>query len=540
MSNGVKNWRSKLILILFFLQGAAIIGRLVFIQIIDKDLYRAWALGQQKDFEEFSIARGKIFFRDGKNVLATNYFSDFVFVSPLKIKNQAETAGILATLLDLEEEWVLEKIKGGDNLYQELKSDLSKEEIENIEKLKLTGVFLSQKLKRYYPEENIASKVVGFLGGNNEGQYGLEGYYDETLKRGAELVLTLDFNVQFKAEKLLEVARSDLDIEGGQIIVLEPETGKILALADFPNFNPNQYSKVENIDIFQNGITQRLFEPGSIFKPITMAAALNENKITPTTTYQDKGSVKIGEHTIYNFDFKVWGQQTMTNVLENSINTGAVFVEKQLSHAVFLDYIAKFGLFEPAAIDLPEIYSLNEEFKKGYEINFATASFGQGIEMTPIQVVKAMACISNGGKLLKPYIVEKILTEKETIEIEPEIIRDSVISSKTSAQLTAMLVSAVEQGYGKRAKIPGYYIAGKTGTSQISFSSLGIKKAGYSDKTWQTFIGWLPAFNPKFLILVKLDNPKVKMAGLSTTGIARELMKYLIDYHQIPPDHEPH
>ena len=220
----------------------------------------------------------------------------------------------------------------------------------------------------------------------------------------------------------------------------------------------------------------------------------------------------------------------MTEVLEKSINTGAVFVEKQIPHKVFLDYLVKFGIFEPTGIDLPETYSENKEFKEGYEINFATASFGQGIEMTPLQIVRAISCIANGGRLVKPYLVEG---NEEAIETQPR-----VISQKTASQLTAMLVNSVENGYAKRAKIPGYYIAGKTGTSNIPFSNLGIDKLGYSDKTWQSFIGFVPAFDPKFLILVKLDNPETQIAGASTTLVAHDLIKYIIDYYQIPPDYE--
>jgi len=209
-------------------------------------------------------------------------------------------------------------------------------------------------------------------------------------------------------------------------------------------------------------------------------------KITPQTTYQDKGRVKIGGWVIYNYNNRVWGEQSMINVLEKSINTGAVFVEKKLGHSFFLYYIERFGFFEPTKIDLPEIYSKNPELRKGKEINFATASFGQGIEMTPIQLLRAYSAIANGGRLIRPYLVEKIIKNGKVKEIEPEL-SEPVISQKTATQLTSMLV------------------AGKTGTAQIPFSSLDIEKAGYSEKTIQSFIGFAPAFNPRFLIMVKLD-----------------------------------
>jgi len=222
----------------------------------------------------------------------------------------------------------------------------------------------------------------------------------------------------------------------------------------------------------------------------------------------------------------------MTNVLEKSINTGAVFAETQLGEALFLNYIEKFGFFEKTGIDLPEVYSENEEFKKGYEINFATASFGQGIEMTPIQLARAYCVIANGGKLIKPYLVEKILENGnlvKEIQLETSL---PIISSKTSRQLTAMLVSVIENGYGKSAKIPGYYIAGKTGTAQVAEGGV------YSpDKSIQTFVGFAPAFDPKFLILIKLDNPKTKTAEYSAVPIFHDLAEYIIHYWQIPPDY---
>ena len=222
----------------------------------------------------------------------------------------------------------------------------------------------------------------------------------------------------------------------------------------------------------------------------------------------------------------------MTEVLERSINTGAVFVESQIGHNVFLDYIEKFGIFENTGIDLPyETSSANEELKKGYEINFATAAFGQGIAMTPIQLVRAFCAIANGGKLITPHLV---LAEPQYYENGSR----SVISNKTASQLTAMLVSVVENGFAKKAKVPGYYIAGKTGTAQVSWSALDIDKRGYSDKTIQSFIGFAPAFEPKFLILVKLDNPATNTAEYSAMPIFQELAKYIIDYYQIPPDQE--
>lgn len=538
----MSGWRINLFLLFIVLFGLAIIGRLFYLQIINHDFYSALAQGQQKFFSSSVPERGEIFLKK-KIPLAVNRVWKFCVVSSREIKDKEKTAQILASVLDLEKNSLLEKIKNEQNLFLVIKRKLTEKEIEDLKKLKLKGVYLKEEKLREYPQGKFLSQVIGFVGGEGRGQYGLEEYWEKDLKgetgRGSDLFLTIDYNIQYQAEKLLQAAKDKLDAEGGQIIVMDPHSGEIIALANFPNFDPNQYSKESNLEIFLNGAIQKIFEPGSIFKPIVMAAALEEQKITPYTTYIDRGFVKIGPHTIYNYDYKIWGEQTMTQVLENSINTGAVFVERKLGHDLYLKYLEKFGIFEPTGIDLAgEIFSQNKEFKKGYEINFATASFGQGIEMTPIQLVRAIAVIANGGKLVKPYIVEKIKKNDKIIEIQPEIIKDNIISSKTASQLTAMLVSSVERGYAKRAKIPGYYIAGKTGTAQVPFSALGIKKRGYSEKAIHSFVGYGPAFNPKFLILVKLDNPKVRAAEFSTTLLARALMKYIIDYYQIPPDYD--
>lgn len=556
----LKFWRINLVLVLIVIFGAALISRLVFVQILNQDFYKALAIGQQKFFGRTFDERGKIFFKNGE-VLATNINSYYLYTSPIEVKEKEKTAEVLAKLLNLNQDQLLEKFKK-NSLFELIKNRLTDLEVEKIKKLDLAGIYLKQEKIRYYPQGKLASKIVGFLGGEGRGQYGLEEYWDEFLQpkkewekrglasfafflenknQGADLILTIDYNLQYQAEKLLQQAHNNLNIEEGQVIVMEPQTGKILALADFPSFDPNQYEKyARDLKIFQNGAIQKIFEPGSILKPITMAAALNEGKITPQTTYIDEGKVKIGNWTIYNYDGRIWGKKTMTEVLEKSINTGAVFVEKLLLHPVFLDYINRFGFFRPTGIDLPgEIFSQNRELKKGYEINFATASFGQGIEVTPIQLARAFSAIANGGKLIKPYLVEKIVKEGKIIkEVEPQISEDLVISPKTASKLTAMLVSVVENGFGKGARIPGYYIAGKTGTAQIAYSALGINKPGYSEKTIQSFVGFAPAFNPQFLILIKLNNPQTKTAEYSAVPLFKKLAKYIIDYYQIPPDYE--
>ena len=546
----MKNWRINLVFILFLFVSAAVISRLVFLQILEGDLNKALSQGLFASFNDLQGERGEVFFKNGEP-LAINVDLPFIFVNPRKIENPEQSSLALSQILGLNKDFLLEKLTNNSS-YSLIKRRLSAYEAEQIQDLNLEGVFVSEQKERYYPQEKLASQIIGFLGAEGIGQYGLEQFYDKTLrgeegflenKKGADLILTIDYDIQYQAGKLLEKAKKDLAAEGGQIIVIEPDSGRILAMADMRGFDPNyyeEYAEQGNLDIFKNRASQELFEPGSVFKSITMAAALEEEKVTPKTTYTDTGSITIGSDTIYNYAKRIYEHNpTMTEVLEKSINTGAIFVQRELGPNLFLKYVDEFGLFELSGIDFQEIYSQNNPLRTARDINLATASFGQGVEMTPVQLIRAYCAIANGGKLITPYLVEEIVSSDGKIEnLAKDKEQKSVISSKTASQLTAMLVSVIENGFAKAAKIPGYFIAGKTGTAQVSYAALDIKKEGYSDKTVQAFIGFAPAFSPKFLTLIKLDNPQTKTAEYSTVPAFKNLAEYMINYYQTPPDYE--
>ncbi len=496
LSKIIKNWKIKVIFFLFIILATGIVWKLYDLQITNGDYNKALALGQQVSFSEAINRRGEIVI-SGKSPSLAQFG-----------ERSKDDEAIMA---------------------------------------------------RYYPYNNFASHIIGFVNDAGQGQYGLEGYYNKTLKgdfgllkkgvgylasildsdnkpfleQGADIHLTIDYNIQYFAEKLLVGAKKDWDIDKGQIIVLDPLTGRILALASFPNFDPNLYYEEEGLAIFSNPVHQQLFEPGSVLKAITMASGLEEGLVEPDTTYIDKGFVEVGGPKIYNYDERIWGEQSMTDVLEESINTGAVFVQQELGKKKFLKYLEKFGLFKRTDIDLQgEVYSSNNTLKNGYPRDFAVASFGQGIEMTPIQLIRAFGALANGGRLFKPYLVDKIVNPdgRETI-IEPED-QGRVISEETSLTISSMLANVVKQGAGRRAQIAGYSIAGKTGTAQV------IEKGVYlEDETIQSFISYFPASDPEVLIYVKLDNPKeVSTSAYSAVPIFRELAKYIIDLREIPPD----
>ncbi len=567
------NWRLGLILVLIVLFGAAITSRLFFLQVLERKLYGAQALGQQTTFNSITGSRGQIFCVSSQNTkgnqssgdlksLAINKDSWTISASAKDISDKNAFAKILSPAIGQKSEQILLELEGEDS-YVILQKNLTTPQLEKIKDLNLKGLFWQNEPDRFYPQGEMASQTIGFLGGgggpSGSGQYGLEGYYEDILMGktgileekqgiesifsesnkisldGSDIYLTIDYNIQFQAEQLLKDQQKKNGIDSGQIIVLKPDTGRILALANFPNFNPNQYSKEPDLGIFQNSAVQKLFEPGSIFKPFTMAAAINEGKITPDTKYTDTGSLAFGIKTIRNFNDKVYGEQTMTQVLENSINTGAVFAEEQLDHKTFFNYIEKFGFTSGTGVDLQgEVYSQNSSLKNGPDMNYATASFGQGIELTPLQIARGFCAIANGGKLVRPYIVDKVVSGGDEVYTKPEISRP-VVSQQTTLQINSMLISVVDNGFNSVAKIPGYYLAGKTGTAQVPL----VGGKGYDpDKTIQSFVGYGPALNPQFLILVKLDNPKVSSSSLSAVPVFKQLAQYIINYWQIPPDYD--
>ncbi len=568
----MKYWRFTLLACLFFLAAIGIVGRLFYLQVAGHKFYSALALGQQVGFAEVQGARGEIFSQNSREThgasnsgdiksLAINKDDWLVSAVPKKIEDKETVAKSLAAALEESVPSIMAKFAKSSS-YVILKKDLTDREmlaVRDLKKdLKADGVSLESSSGVYYPQGSMAAQVVGFYGGNQEGQYGIEGYYDDVLQGergvqeqkkgldaidtapshdldGSDIYLTIDSNIQFQAESLLKEVHEKLSIASGQIIVVKPDSGRILALANYPSFDLNNYSRENNLGIFQNSAIQKLFEPGSVFKPFTMAMALQEKKVTPESTFFDSGSVTIGRDTVSNFDHEKYGLQTMSGILEKSINTGAVYLSQQISHETFSNYLDALGFNDKTGVGLQgEVGSQNNYLKNGSAFGFATASFGQGIEMTPLQLVRAFCVFANGGKMPKPYIVDKIVHGGDE-EVTKPVISGQVISAQTASQVTTMMINVVDRGFGDGAKIPGYYLAGKTGTAQVPIEN---QKGYYADKTIQSFIGFGPALKPEFLILVKLDDPKVPKSALSAVPVFKKLSQYIINYWQIPPDYD--
>jgi cell division protein FtsI/penicillin-binding protein 2 len=565
----LKNWRINFILALIFLAGGFVLFRLFVLQVQNGEEYKALAQGRQTSTNNIQGERGAIYFINGEPLALTEK-QPYIFISPKELasENKEKIAEDLEKIINIPKQDILAKTENINSQYEVLKEKLTEKETESVKKLGAKGVYLDYKQARVYPNNKMAGQLSGYLNKDKKGQYGLEEYYDNILQEknlakqtenniwnffssqknegsenGESIKLTIDYNIQYMAEKILADKAKEFEYKSGQIIVMEPYTGAIVAMAQYPLFDPNNYWDEKNFNIFQNDSIQKIFEPGSIFKSITMAAAINEKVITPETTYNDdKGYIMYGTYKVTNYNEKIWGLVTMTNALEHSINTALMEAEKRLGHTKFLEYLENFGFFEKTGIDLSgEVASKNKELEKAIKqniaVNPANVSFGQGIGINPLHITSAYCAIANGGNLIKPYIVKETDNGIKKQETESKVIK-RVLSAETSNTMKKMLVSVIENGYGHQAKIPGYYIAGKTGTAQIPWTSLGESKSGYSPQTWQTFLGFAPAYDPKFVALVKLDNPEaIKTSEYSATPMFHDLAKYILDYWQIPPDY---
>ena len=537
----MSHWRIYLAFFFVLLAGLGITVRVFYIQIVKNGYYSALARGQHIDYADYAPPRGNIFFQDKFNaenglfLAATNKDWPLLYMVPKEIDDPVFAASSIASILygeealSLGEKNIYERIKDKDDPYEPVARKVENNKIDAVKALRLKGIYTKEENLRNYPQGDLAAHALGFVGyrGNERvGQYGVEGFYDEFLASGDDLVLSIDYNIQFMLERTLKEAKDKLSAEGASAIIMDPKNGEVLALAAVDSFDPNSYSEVGNINIFLNDVVQNIFEPGSVFKPFTAAAALNEGVITPNTEYEDKGYVKIGAYTIRNANEKKYGTQNMTSVLDLSINTGAVFMESAIGHDKFRDYIKQFGFGERTGVDLQgEVAGdIDNLLKTSRDINFATASFGQGIAITPVQLVAAFSAFANGGKMVKPHVRQG----------SAEFL-GSPISSKTASQITSMLVSVVDNAYDKKAKVKGYKVAGKTGTAQVPKEN----GRGYSEKTVHSFIGFAPAYSPRFLALIKLDNPQgFNFASDSVAPLFSKIAEYILNYYEIPPDVE--
>ena len=571
-------FRFHILFVVFFIFAAMIIARLFVLQLLTYDHYAALASGQYDVFKELFPERGTIYLSEQGQLspVAINRELGLVFAQPNIIEEPEDVLEKLVEILkiedDEEKENILAKLKKEDDPYEVIKKRIDDETIKLLKEADLEGIFISTEKMRFYPEKNLLSHITGFVSKRQNGtigQYGLESYFDEELRgkqgyldserdalgrwiviakrnyvkpeNGKDIKITIDKVMQLNLAELLKEAVELYEAEQGCIIVVDPQTGAIQSMVNYPDYDPNKYYLVDDYGAFNNLAISSSYEPGSIFKPIVMAAALDLDKINPSTTYEDLGLIEYDDgyqkFPIYNADKKAHGLQTMTQVLENSLNTGVIFAMQQLGPKRFKEYIESFGFGELTGIGLVgeqsgNISSMEKSLAKTGEIYAATASYGQGITVTPLQMVMAINTIANGGKLMKAYFVEDIISsEGESQHFEPQVIRQ-VISQRAATSLTTMMVSVLENGQAKKAKIPGYFLAGKTGTAEV------VENGVYGNKNIHSFVGFGPAENPKFTILIRLDNPqKGSFSSQTAAPTFYRVAKFLLDYYHIAPEY---
>lgn len=463
-----------------------------------------------------------------------------------------------------ERERFIERLARTDDPYEPIMRDVPEETLARLREADLPGVYYVRQSARLYPESGIGGHVLGFVGrddnGDAVGHYGIEGYFNETLSgkegtlvtqkdvagrfvavgkreyvppvNGSDVVLTIDRTIQFMACKSLRQSVLQFQGTGGSVVILDPKTGDVLAMCGFPDFDPATFNQVESVDVYNNPVTFASYEPGSIFKPITMAAGLDLGVVTPSTTFEDPGELKVGPYTIRNSDHVAHGVVTMTQILEQSLNTGVAHVVDLMGNEAFHAYVQAFGFGEKTEIPLEteasgDISSLDKEG----DIYAITASFGQGITTTPLQMAQAFSAIANGGRLIQPRLVKEIRHPDEFVETFDVVEERRVMSARSARLLSAMLVSVVENGHGKQAGVKGYYIAGKTGTAQVA------ERGGYSaTKTIGSFAGFGPVEDPQFAMVTRIDNPKdISFAESTAAPLFGDLAEFLLEYLTIPP-----
>ncbi|MFC1756829.1 peptidoglycan D,D-transpeptidase FtsI family protein [Patescibacteria group bacterium] len=549
--------------------------RLFIIQVRGHDVY-ASRLDRQytpNSSSEAIAVRGNIYFEEkGGDIIsaATVKESFFVEINPSLIEKPDIICEKINEVVPLDKEMCEAQARKEDDSYEIVLDKISFEEAEKIKKIGKVGLYAPAKSLRFYPGGSLASQVLGFVGYKGDtllGRYGLEQYYEDVLRGkkeslneggsfaslfwdlgrdflgdevlvGHDVILTIEPRVQSLLENALAEIVEEWDADSAGGLIIDPQTGVILAMSGKPDFNPNEYGKVEDISYFRNPLVSSIFEMGSIMKPLTLASSMDAGKITAETTYYDSGYVVFNNKRIENYDGKARGRVDMQAVLSESLNTGAVFAMQELGKKNFLDYLKSFGFDETTGIDLPdEVEGKISNLDSMRDIEYATASFGHGIAVSPIEFAMAVSSLANGGYLMEPSVVKKIQVDGGQDSVTEPITRRQVLKSETTKEITRMLVEVVDDALlGGTVKLDRYSLAAKTGTAQLNKP---ILEGGgyYDDQYFHSFFGYGPASDSKFLIFLYVKKPQgVRYASETLTEPFIDLMKFLFNYYQIPPD----
>jgi cell division protein FtsI/penicillin-binding protein 2 len=546
-----------------------VVAQLVKVQIVDHEFYLRWAdYHRVRAITMDQPPRGTIHDDDG-GLLVGNGVRYAIEAAPAYVTDTEKAAVELASVLHMPALHLTSLLESQDEAgelrtWVPLASSVSKDVGEQVNSLRIGGITARPLWEREYPEGTLASHALGFSTVVT-GYYGIEGFYDAMLRpepvrwvgpvdiasvpipwkpvfgefpdRGVNLELTLERVVQMLVEEELARAVREYQAEGGTIIVMEPDAFGILAAASWPAYDPARYTELAEQDPppFEDPAVSKQYEPGSVFKVLTVAAALDAGIVTPETVYYDQGWIEVGGQAIWNATRKSYGQQSVTDILVKSLNVGAAWLSTQMGPDIFYRYVQDFGIGQATQVDLAGEVSgqlwLPDDIEHWHPSNLGTNAFGQGVAVTPIQMVTAMATVANDGARLRPHIVGRRIASDGSVSVFQPVLEQQVISPQTAQTLTEMLVQVIEEGV-TLAQVEGYRVAGKTGTAQIPIPG-GYAREG----TIATFIGFGPVPNPELVVLIKLDRPKSSpWASQTAAPTFQRLMSRLFIVKGVPPE----
>ncbi|MFZ3079671.1 MAG: penicillin-binding protein 2 [Bellilinea sp.] len=577
------NSRLRFIGVIFLIVGLAIIFQIIRVQNSPqaKEMISYLEKTYNQEIRVIKPERGNIYDRWG-NLLAGNMEVYEVGIAPSQVVNSDTVAQDLSSILGLDfseiKKIARSYIEEGNEQYMVVADFVSADKVHLLEnKLaeyekagkpkkgaapSLNGVHWVAHLRRSYPENTLAANILGFYNYydrvDGRGILGLEEQYNNLLAGtatrvvlpmnptaiqeipsvppGSSLILTIDRGIQAATERIAQKAQEDNGAESVTILVMDPETGEMLAMATTPAFNPNEYQKYGEVfpqGSHYNRAISQLYEPGSVFKVLTMAAALDSGAVTPETTFVDTGAIEVGGLWIYNWDRGAWGPQDMTGCMQHSLNVCLAWTATEMGPTTFYNYIQTFGLGKYTGIDLAgeQVYPLSLPGDQNwYPINLGTNAFGQGVAATPIQMITAIAAVANDGKMMAPHVVKAYIQDGHQYDISPRLIRQ-VITPDTAHTLTEMLANSLENE-ASVALVEGYRVSGKTGTAEIP------GPGGYeSSVTNASFVGWGPTDDPKFIVYIWLEKPTSSPWGsVVAAPVFSEVVSELTVLMKLPPD----
>lgn len=562
------NGRIRFISVVIVLLALLLSVRLYFVQIVHGESFVALAERQYVNKNTLQYDRGDIYFesKNGELLPAAISRSGFtVAINPKLIKEPDQVYNTLSPILAIDKTTFLAQASKKDREYEEIIKHVNSETAKKVQALDIYGITLSADKWRFYPGSKLASQTIGFVAYNKDelaGRYGLERYYEDVLKKDpskaynnffaeffsnvkeslnnipkqeGDIVTTLEPSVQLFLENELKSVREKWGSYGAGGIIMDPTTGEIAGLAWNPGFDLNDF-KGSSVDDFNNPIVESNYEMGSIVKPLTMASGIDASVVTASSTYFDAGFLVLNGKRISNYDGKGRGTVDMQQVLSQSLNTGVAYIANKMGNEKFSKYMKSYGIGTETGIDLPnEGRGLISNLESKRDIEMATASYGQGIALTPIATVRALSVLANGGVLVTPHLVKKIEYDSGLSKKLSFASGKQVIKKETAEEVTKMLVKVVDTALRDgTAKIPGYSVAAKTGTAQMTEEG----RAGYVEgKYLHSFFGYFPASKPKYIVFLFHLYPKnVRYASETLTDPFLNITKFLINYYQIPPD----